>query len=638
MKKTIIASLLILTFTPIYPQEISHGVSIYGERGILRLLTGRPTKKGNLIVNLHTEYRTDKYTVVDPPDTFESKHNYAKEHIGVTYGAVDWLEFSILTNLYLKYDGDMFAEEPRGDVSSVGLDDIEIGIKVGTPLFENPQTGMEWSTGIQGYLSVMPVVANAEKESTLVDRGMEPFLRRKPGGGFRVMSDFILSPLALNLSFKYFATGEFFENEEEKMERYNTLLAAEAGGWDIVDSTKLFHIPRNNISWGVGVRIFAGPHVEFFTEYTGTKVIDQKVSPLNAMYITPGIRFKTLQGVTFEFACDFGVSEGSKSWNAIVGLSVASSLIPPPPPPAPPPPPPPEIVTATIAGTVTDAETGDPLLAQITFPEEEDIESAATDPKTGFYEIELEPGKYLMEVRKKGYKWKRATLLLKDGEEKVLDLTLTKKEAPPVVVVVVEKGTIFGKVYDAMSQAPLLAQISFPETEIPRLATDPATGTYKIELNPGTYTMKVEVDGYTPAVEPIAIKAKETVITNFSMTPVLKKETRLVISGINFDSGKSTIKPISYPILDEAARILKNNPNVKIEIGGHTDSVGSESLNMNLSFARANAVRQYLISRHGIDPNRLVARGYGESMPIAPNTTREGRAQNRRIEFMALSE
>ncbi len=76
---------------------------------------------------------------------------------------------------------------------------------------------------------------------------------------------------------------------------------------------------------------------------------------------------------------------------------------------------------------------------------------------------------------------------------------------------------------------------------------------------------------------------------------------------------------------------------MKIEIAGHTDSVGSEMYNLRLSEARANAVRDYLI-QHGISPDRLIAKGYGESRPIAPNTTREGRAKNRRVEFTVISQ
>ncbi|RKX69963.1 hypothetical protein DRP53_06475, partial [candidate division WOR-3 bacterium] len=99
---------------------------------------------------------------------------------------------------------------------------------------------------------------------------------------------------------------------------------------------------------------------------------------------------------------------------------------------------------------------------------------------------------------------------------------------------------------------------------------------------------------------------------------------------------KATIKPESYPILDEAAAILTSHPEIRVEIQGHTDSIGSDAYNLKLSNLRANAVRTYLIERHGIDPSRLVARGYGESRPIADNRTKEGRAQNRRVDFVIL--
>ncbi len=74
-----------------------------------------------------------------------------------------------------------------------------------------------------------------------------------------------------------------------------------------------------------------------------------------------------------------------------------------------------------------------------------------------------------------------------------------------------------------------------------------------------------------------------------------------------------------------------------VEIGGHTDSQGSDTYNLRLSESRANAVRNYLIQR-GVEATRLIAKGYGESMPIAPNTTREGRAKNRRVEFKVISQ
>lgn len=108
-----------------------------------------------------------------------------------------------------------------------------------------------------------------------------------------------------------------------------------------------------------------------------------------------------------------------------------------------------------------------------------------------------------------------------------------------------------------------------------------------------------------------------------------------VIAGIEFDTGKSTIRPSSYPILDEALSVLKEYPDVELKITGYTDSQGSPERNRELSFARAQAVVNYFISR-GIDADRLTSEGRGPENPIADNSTKEGRQRNRRIEFQVV--
>ena len=108
-----------------------------------------------------------------------------------------------------------------------------------------------------------------------------------------------------------------------------------------------------------------------------------------------------------------------------------------------------------------------------------------------------------------------------------------------------------------------------------------------------------------------------------------------VFGTILFDTGSSAIKPESRPVIDEAVSYLEQYPEVRLEIQGHTDNVGSEELNMRLSSARAEAVKEYMTGR-GIAEERLTTRGYGFSVPAVPNDTREGRAENRRIEFKPI--
>ncbi|HXF95807.1 MAG TPA: OmpA family protein [Gemmatimonadales bacterium] len=115
-----------------------------------------------------------------------------------------------------------------------------------------------------------------------------------------------------------------------------------------------------------------------------------------------------------------------------------------------------------------------------------------------------------------------------------------------------------------------------------------------------------------------------------------ERATPLVLQGVNFATGRSIIMRESYPILDAVAASLVANPDVRIEIAGHTDNTGSETLNLRLSQARAAAVRHYLATK-GVAVARMVARGYGESEPVADNSTPEGRARNRRVELRRIN-
>lgn len=108
--------------------------------------------------------------------------------------------------------------------------------------------------------------------------------------------------------------------------------------------------------------------------------------------------------------------------------------------------------------------------------------------------------------------------------------------------------------------------------------------------------------------------------------------TPLVLVGVNFQTGKAVILPVSQGVLDQVAQSLVDNPDVNVEVGGHTDSQGSEAANLRLSQARADAVRQYLIGK-GVAAARITAKGYGEGSPVADNTTAAGRAANRRVEL-----
>ncbi len=101
---------------------------------------------------------------------------------------------------------------------------------------------------------------------------------------------------------------------------------------------------------------------------------------------------------------------------------------------------------------------------------------------------------------------------------------------------------------------------------------------------------------------------------------------------IFFEFNRARIRPVSFPILDQVAQVLRDYPTVTVEVQGHTDSVGNDEYNMRLSQSRSESVRTYLIGK-GIDAARLTARGYGETQPIESNANAAGRARNRRVVF-----
>ena len=105
---------------------------------------------------------------------------------------------------------------------------------------------------------------------------------------------------------------------------------------------------------------------------------------------------------------------------------------------------------------------------------------------------------------------------------------------------------------------------------------------------------------------------------------------------IYFDINKSNISPTAAKALDRNGMLLKDNPRIKVEIAGHTDSGGSAKANEAISVKRAESAKKYIQDKYNIPADRMVIKGYGDSKPIADNKTQEGQAKNRRVEFMII--
>jgi outer membrane protein OmpA-like peptidoglycan-associated protein len=120
------------------------------------------------------------------------------------------------------------------------------------------------------------------------------------------------------------------------------------------------------------------------------------------------------------------------------------------------------------------------------------------------------------------------------------------------------------------------------------------------------------------------------------LAKALTETGKIDIYGILFDIDKTDLKLESKRTLDEVAKLLKTDPSLRLEVAGHTDNTGSAAHNMRLSSGRAAAVVRALVGAYGIDEGRLRANGYGDTRPVVPNDTDQGRAKNRRVELRKL--
>ncbi|MFI4973700.1 MAG: OmpA family protein [Caulobacterales bacterium] len=120
------------------------------------------------------------------------------------------------------------------------------------------------------------------------------------------------------------------------------------------------------------------------------------------------------------------------------------------------------------------------------------------------------------------------------------------------------------------------------------------------------------------------------------MAAALKSKGLIDLYGVYFDTDQTTVKPESTTTLSEVGTLLKTDASLKLEVSGHTDNSGTKSHNMTLSQGRAEAVVAWLVGQYGVDASRLVAKGYGDTKPVAPNDSPADMAKNRRVELRKI--
>jgi len=605
--------------------------SFTGPTGNFDILSAKNLPMANLSFFLDLQYSRKHYPARFDSTTQENvpiDHHYGVFRGGFAYGIIDYLETYIGGTGYFKYEERKeLGAYHHGDIGMVGFRDLFGGAKIAIPVLnDTTKFPLVLFLGLHGGGNVT-FERTSDDDKLVLEGCFNPTLTHRADYFGDFLMTFELYPMAFTLDIGYIRRGE-----------RNPLNSGDSTIDNFFNDNRS---QSNSAIYGGAFELNAGPYTKLTLGLKGSYHLLDKNLPDTAFGFF-GVRFITPVGVTFDFSGDYLINDvnflpdyrvvngtpeiytnDSGKWRLNFGFTTTSALIQkkkPAPKPKPKP-------IGVLALDVKDAETELPLMVNIVF--EDTIMKTLQTDSNGHVDMKLEPGTYTFKIVKDGYKSKRITVTITGNTRIQREITLKKIHIP--------MGIFTGTVTDARTKKPVGAKITFLGSDQKPIASDLETGIFKAKLPAGTYNVKIEADGYVPETRVVNIKDGETTIINFGLYEKLKEKQTIVIHNIHFASGKATITPDSYPILDQIVQLLKANPNVKIEIAGHTDSVGSEMYNLRLSEARANAVRDYLI-QHGISADRLIARGYGESRPIAPNTTREGRAKNRRVEFTVLSQ
>lgn len=226
------------------------------------------------------------------------------------------------------------------------------------------------------------------------------------------------------------------------------------------------------------------------------------------------------------------------------------------------------------------------------------------------------------------------------SKKEIVKIKLLKENKPDPVVI------LYGTIYNTKTKLPISPNSATINYEFLKEAknvgtanSNPTDGTFKIVLPYGSlFSFSAGAEGYYSISDNIDLTKTgefQEIKRDLYLTPIEIGEV-IRLNNIFFDFDKATLRPESFPELEKVVKFLNDSPKMVIEINGHTDNLGNDDYNLNLSQERTDAVKNYLVS-NGIPPERIQTKGYGESKPVATNDTEEGRQLNRRIEFVIIS-
>jgi len=281
-----------------------------------------------------------------------------------------------------------------------------------------------------------------------------------------------------------------------------------------------------------------------------------------------------------------------------------------------------------LSGTIMDSITKKPLYADI---EGFDV---STNQKLFNLRSNKKNGEYLVVLRQNtNY---RVDFKCSDYPTKSLKYNLGKLDQNDVVtkdIKLTKMALLSGKVTDKATGSSVTSTLTI-RIGNEKVETFKAADSYALEVAAGhIYTYECTAPGYYTKKGNLDLSSSYTVDGNIQLDKVTKDAFSIGV--INFATGKATLLPESFKVLDNFYPILVDNPDLKFEISGHTDNSGKEQENMTLSQARAQTCVDYFVKK-GISADRLIAKGYGMTQPIVPNNSPANKAKNRRVELKVI--
>ncbi|GEM_PF-3281204 len=549
--------------------------TVLGNRGTFGVYSGACENMGMLTIDLNAFGSMINIDSTVVPDTTRTSAQLTeiKPYIGLSFTPWRYLEFSL-------WSRGRYATFGRYS-SSIGdlYDNLGMSVKGGVPIYFNSKRTSYFAPGIDGFAYMDGVGSNVF------------------GFGGRAL-----------LSLK----AEWFGAHLNGGYEYITLGAG-----------------TSNLLGGLGLEFWPFPWGALILETTAKVPQANMANFINYIHATPGIRLAFGNHRVVKFNINLGVDvepmQTPLRWSALAGMGLGFDLMP--------------LDGRYIAGVVVDKATQEPIVGAKVFIEDyPDIEPYITD-EDGRFSIASPEGDYFLAAEHPDYLSIKTESQLIQAEGGAVMLEMPSLHGGAIVL---------GKVVDAVTGNPLRSTITFEaidsDTLLPSFVSDGISGYYRAEVPPGTYKININADGYAKTHKSLKLEKADEVVVDFKLEPAAvvksdkplpKEPVALSFPSVYFGKGQSGLTVEQKSQLLEVAKKLKDNPNVKLELHGYTDSVGKAATNRRLSVRRAGVIKNYLVE-NGIDAARISIIGHGESHPRGDNRTRRGRNMNRRVDIVAI--